>query len=102
SRLTLREQLDVAPAALRVRGIEGDSGRLTGAAEWKKNIVTDEGLVITPLLAFQADVNYANASTRSLSGIDSMAANTDILGAYPGVANGFLTSYARYVATLVL
>src|SRR5690606_41323834 len=59
----------------RSRGIEGDSGRLTGEAEWKKTLITDGGLVITPLLAFQADANYANASTASLNAIDAMAAN---------------------------
>ena len=58
----------------RIRGIEGQSGRLTGEAEWKRTIITDGGLVITPLLAFQADADYFNASSASLQAIDDMAA----------------------------
>ncbi|MBN9251330.1 MAG: LPS-assembly protein LptD, partial [Mesorhizobium sp.] len=34
----------------RVRGIEGESGRLTAEAEWKRSFVTDGGMVFTPLL----------------------------------------------------
>ena len=102
SRVILRDRLDVAPAKLRVRGIEGDSGRLTGEAEWKKTLITDGGLVITPLLAFQADANYANASTASLNAIDAMAANPAVADAYPGVTSDFRSSFARYMATLGL
>lgn len=104
SRLLIRNDLDQAftkgtANTLRVRGIEGDSGRLTGEAEWKKTIITDGGLVITPLLAFQADVDYANASAASLAAIGNMAANADIQNAYPGVQNDFRSSFARYMAT---
>ncbi len=107
SRVVLRNELDEAfnsrynsnTPVLRVRGIEGDSGRLTGAAEWKKTIITDGGLVITPLLAFQADVNYANASAESLAAINDMATNSDIQEAYPGASANFRSSFARYMAT---
>jgi LPS-assembly protein len=107
SRVILRNDLDEAftkrydstTPVLRVRGIERDSGRLTGAVEWKKTIVTDGGLVITPLLAFQADVDYANASTASLNAINDMAANSVIKDAYPGVFADFRSSFARYMAT---
>jgi LPS-assembly protein len=78
----------------RVRGIEGNSGRLTGEAEWKKTIITDGGLVITPLLAFQADVDYANASSNSLTAINQMAANPEI-----NTSADFRSSFARYMAT---
>ncbi|WP_425475737.1 LPS-assembly protein LptD [Mesorhizobium hunchu] len=96
SRLNIRNKLDEAVNAgdvERVRGIEGDSGRLTGEAEWKKTVVTDGGLVITPLLAFQADVDYANASSDSLTAINLMAGKpaTD--------ASDFRSSFARYMAT---
>lgn len=106
SRLLIRNDLDQAftkgtTDTLRVRGIEGDSGRLTGEAEWKKTIITDGGLVITPLLAFQADADYANASSASLAAIDNMAANPNpaFQAAYPGVQNDFRSSFARYMAT---
>ena len=102
SRLTIRNDLDEAfetpyintTPVQRVRGIEGDSGRLTGEAEWKKTIITDGGLVITPLLAFQADVDYANASSDSLTAINQMAANPNI-----NTSSDFRSSFARYMAT---
>jgi LPS-assembly protein len=107
SRMLIRNDIDQAFATpynsatpvQRIRGIEGDSGRLTGEAEWKKTIITDGGLVITPLLAFQADADYANASSASLAAIDNMAANPAIQAAYPGVQNDFRSSFARYMAT---
>ena len=101
-RLNIRNKLDEAihnGDIERVRGIEGDSGRLTGEAEWKKTIITDGGLVITPLLAFQADVDYANASSDSLTAINEMAENDAIKAAYPGVSSDFRSSFARYMAT---
>ena len=63
-------------------------------AEWKKTVITDGGLVITPLLAFQADVDYANASSDSLTAINQMAANPDI-----NTSSDFRSSFARYMAT---
>jgi LPS-assembly protein len=58
-----------------IGGIEGDSGRITAEAEWKRTFITDGGLVITPMLAFQADANYVNASTGSIAAVNSMANN---------------------------
>lgn len=81
----------------RVRGIEGESGRLTGEAEWKKDIITDGGLVFTPLLAFQADGNYLNASQTSLNAIDAMASNPDI-----NTTADMRSSFFRAMATLGL
>ncbi len=78
----------------RVRGIEGDSGRLTGEAEWKRAIVTDGGLVITPLLAFQADADYVDASSDSLAAINSMAGNPLI-----NTTADNRSSFARFMAT---
>ena len=107
SRIIRRDDLDQAfntpynasTPTQRVRGIEGDLGRLTGEAEWKKTVITDGGLVITPLLAFQADANYVNASADSLAAIDDMANNSRITGAYPGVAADHRSSFARFMAT---
>lgn len=78
----------------RIRGIEGDSGRITGEAEWKKTIITDDGLVITPLLAFQADADYMDASAGSLAAINSMANNPLI-----NTTADNRSSFARFMAT---
>ena len=76
----------------RVRGIEGESGRLTAEAEWKRTFVTDDGLVVTPLLALQGDVDYLNASSASLAAINQMATNL-------GEQDDMRSSFARYMAT---
>lgn len=76
----------------RVRGIEGESGRLTAEAEWKRSFVTDDGLVLTPLLALQGDVDYLNASSASLAAVNQMATNL-------GEQNDMRSSFARYMAT---
>ncbi len=79
----------------RVRGIEGDSGRLTAEAEWKRSFVTDGGMVFTPLLAFQADGSYLNASSTSLAAINDMASNR-------GTTEDMRSSFFRSMATLGL
>ncbi|MER8633542.1 LPS-assembly protein LptD [Mesorhizobium opportunistum] len=76
----------------RVRGIEGESGRLTAEAEWKRSFVTDDGLVLTPLLALQGDVDYLNASSASLAAVNQMATNL-------GEQDDMRSSFARYMAT---
>ncbi|HEY4193100.1 MAG TPA: LPS-assembly protein LptD [Mesorhizobium sp.] len=78
----------------RVRGIHGDSGRITGEAEWKRTFITDGGLVITPLLAFQADADYVNASSDSIAAINSMATNPMI-----GSTADDRSSFARFMPT---
>ncbi|WP_167365018.1 LPS-assembly protein LptD [Mesorhizobium qingshengii] len=81
-----------ASGTQRVRGIEGESGRLTAEAEWKRTFVTDDGLVVTPLLALQGDVDYLNASSASLAAINQMATNL-------GEQDDMRSSFARYMAT---
>ncbi|TPL65883.1 LPS-assembly protein LptD [Mesorhizobium sp. B2-3-15] len=76
----------------RVRGIEGESSRLTAEAEWKRSFVTDDGLVLTPLLALQGDVDYVRASSASLTAINQMATNL-------GQQDDMRSSFARYMAT---
>ncbi|MFB9983144.1 LPS-assembly protein LptD [Mesorhizobium kowhaii] len=78
----------------RVRGIEGESGRLTAEAEWKRTFVTDGGLVLTPLLALQGDADYVNASSASLAAINEMALNPEI-----NARDDMRSSFARYMAT---
>jgi LPS-assembly protein len=104
SRVIRRSQLDDAfstvrdannlPFVERVRGIEGESARLSGEAEWKKTVITDGGLVITPLLAFRADAGYANASSASLDAVNSMASNPEI-----STTADMRSSLARFMAT---
>ncbi|MCZ8543313.1 LPS-assembly protein LptD [Mesorhizobium qingshengii] len=100
ARVIRRDDLDQAyftpyvPASgtQRVRGIEGESGRLTAEAEWKRTFVTDGGLMLTPLLALQGDVDYLNASSGSLAAINQMATNL-------GEQDDMRSSFARYMAT---
>lgn len=100
SRVIHRDELDQtyftpyvpASGTQRVRGIEGESGRLTAEAEWKRTFVTDDGLVVTPLLALQGDVDYLNASSASLAAINQMATNL-------GEQDDMRSSFARYMAT---
>ncbi|WP_181176240.1 LPS-assembly protein LptD [Mesorhizobium sp. B2-3-5] len=75
-----------------VRGIEGESSRLTAATEWKRTFVTDDGLVLTPLLALQGDVDYVRASSASLTAVNQMATNL-------GEQDDMRSSFARYMAT---
>ncbi|TGQ24151.1 LPS assembly protein LptD, partial [Mesorhizobium sp. M4B.F.Ca.ET.214.01.1.1] len=50
--------------------------------------------VLTPLLAFQGDVDYVRASSASLAAIQELAANPDI---HP--SEDMRSSFARYMAT---
>ncbi|WP_353645982.1 LPS-assembly protein LptD [Mesorhizobium sp. WSM2239] len=77
-----------------IRGIDGDSTRLTAEAEWKRSYITDGGLVVTPLLAFQADTTYVSQSDRSIEAINAMASDPDI-----DVATDIRSAYYRAMAT---
>ncbi|WP_168992010.1 MULTISPECIES: LPS-assembly protein LptD [Mesorhizobium] len=94
ARVISRDELDdtLFTPTQRVPGIEGESGRLTAEAEWKRSFVTDGGLVLTPLLALQGDVDYLNASSASLNAINDMATNL-------GEQADMRSSFARYMAT---
>ena len=78
----------------RVPGIDGTSSRLTAEAEWKRSFTTDGGLVMTPLLAFQADTTNVNYSSDSIAAINSMASNPEI-----GVLTDIRSAYQRFLAT---
>jgi LPS-assembly protein len=77
----------------RVRGVEGETSRLTAAMEWKRSMITDGGLVLTPLLAFQADTIHVDQSSASVAAINSMAANPEI-----GVLADIRSAYHRFMA----
>lgn len=94
ARVISRDDLDKTffTPTQRVPGIEGESGRLTAEAEWKRSFVTDGGLVLTPLLALQGDVDYLKASSASLDAVNNMATNL-------GQQADMRSSFARYMAT---
>ncbi|MBA8907191.1 LPS-assembly protein LptD [Aminobacter ciceronei] len=100
SRVIQRSDLDAnltAPNGPTIHGIEGTSSRITAEAQWKRTIVTDGGLLVTPLLAFRADGSYVDASAASLAAINTMAADPRI-----NVAEDVRSSLFRYMATLGL
>jgi len=78
-----------------VNGITNSSSRLTAEAEWKRSFVSDAGLVMTPLLAFQADTTQVNYSAASVDAINDMAAS------HPGGgwATDIKSAYQRLLAT---
>lgn len=77
-----------------VQGIEGYSSRVTAEAEWKRSFITDGGLVVTPLLQFQADTTYVNQSQASVDAINALA-NTPGAGAPVDIRS----DYNRAMAT---
>jgi LPS-assembly protein len=89
----------------RVRGIEGETGRLTAEAEWKRQIVTENGFVFTPLLHARADGIYSNPSNASIAALNRMAGDLNGLDyshgglAYAGVTADVRQSYFRSMAT---
>ena len=61
-----------------VRGFERVNSRMTAAVEWKANYISDGGLVVSPLLAFQADSTYLNASAASVAAVNNMASVSSV------------------------
>ncbi|WP_162651773.1 LPS-assembly protein LptD [Lentilitoribacter sp. Alg239-R112] len=47
----------------RTEGLDGSNGRTTTEIEWKKQIITESGLVFTPLLAARGDYNSFDVNT---------------------------------------
>ncbi|MEP9388306.1 LPS-assembly protein LptD [Mesorhizobium sp. KR9-304] len=100
ARVISRDKLDytlseVNPAFVEtVNGIENTSSRLTAEGEWKRSFVSDGGLVMTPLLAFQADTTSVNYSSESVTAIENMASNPQI-----GVLTDIRDAYHRLLAT---
>ena len=50
-------------ASGRTTGVDGNNGRVTAEVEWKKQFVTDFGLVLTPLLAARGDYHHFDVDT---------------------------------------
>ncbi|MEJ5079504.1 MULTISPECIES: LPS-assembly protein LptD [unclassified Ochrobactrum] len=59
---TYRNGIRSLPDYPRIPGFSGTNTRLTGEVEWKRTIITDAGLVITPLLALRADAISVNTN----------------------------------------
>lgn len=76
----------------KISGPEGDSGRFTAEMEWKRNIVTDAGLVVTPLLALRGDVGYTNFSDATLASVQNMATRY-------GYDTDVRSTFTRWMAT---
>ncbi|WP_338021481.1 LPS-assembly protein LptD [Aquibium microcysteis] len=89
----------------RFGGVEGTSGRLTLATEWKRNFITQNGIVLTPLLSARGDVIGADLSTASAAAYSSMATGLAGLAyshdgsSYGAVAADVRSSYYRGMAT---
>ena len=89
----------------RIRGLEGQNGRLTAEAEWKRQIVTENGFVFTPLLHARADGIYSNPSGTSVDAVNAMAGYLNGQDyshnglAYSGVTADVRSSYFRPMAT---
>ncbi len=107
SRVIVRDDLDVTgmssdpddPISIsnpvkQVNGIENNSARLTAEGEWKRSFISEGGLVMTPLLAFQADTTSVNYSSDSIAAINSMANNPAI-----GWGADIRDAYHRFLAT---
>jgi LPS-assembly protein len=99
----IRDNLDVYPLfntdgsydfdkVARIGGIDGSDQRLTAKAEWKRSLVTDQGLVITPILGARLDGIRADYNDDSIDAINGMATNR-------GVDADIRSAYYRYMAT---
>ncbi|MGE0501313.1 MAG: LPS-assembly protein LptD [Rhizobiaceae bacterium] len=87
-----RETIDASLATPVVRGISGSTGRLTAEAEWKKSVITDGGLVVTPMLHVRGDAIYASLDPASVTAINQMATSR-------GVLADLRSTYSRFMAT---
>ena len=62
-------------SSARFRGLEGSYTRFTTEAEWKRTFTTDEGLLLTPILAARGDgIRHTGDSAPSFLGYDANAA----------------------------
>jgi LPS-assembly protein len=85
-----RSEQYVSPLA--IQGIGGSDTRLTAEVKWRRQFITDLGIVITPSLGLRGDAIYANYSGPSLTAIDTMASGL-------GVGTDIRSDYYRYMAT---
>ena len=103
-----RDTLDAPPNApggfgrtTRLPGIDGNSSRMTAEVEWKRQLVTETGLVITPILHLQGDATYASYSTDTVRAINGLVGTLNRSPAWRGdtVSADVRSAYYRYMAT---
>ncbi|GLS32383.1 LPS-assembly protein [Mesorhizobium albiziae] len=105
ARVINRSRLDSIPSTPAVRGLEGTNSRLTAEAEWKKSIITEGGIVITPMFDVRGDAAHSNISSESVAAINNMAGTLNGIDyshggpAYSGVAADIRSAYNRFMAT---
>ncbi|WP_245408269.1 LPS-assembly protein LptD [Zhengella mangrovi] len=75
-----------------IPGLAGTSQRLSADLEWKRNIITDNGLVITPLLGLRGDGIFTNYNQATRDAIGDMGVNN-------GIAVNTRNAWFRYMAT---
>jgi LPS-assembly protein len=75
-----------------VRGIDGSDGRFTAQVKWRRQFITDLGIVITPSLGLRGDAIYTNYSPGTFTAIGDMATAL-------GTGTDFRSQYYRYMAT---
>jgi LPS-assembly protein len=76
-------------SSTRYRGLEGSYSRFTTEAEWKRTFTTDQGLLLTPLLAARADgLRQTSSSAPTLNNVtyDSSFSGSDGDGRYMATA----------------
>lgn len=90
----------------RIAGLDGTSARLTAEAEWKRQIVTDGGLVVTPLLSLRADGIGVQSNSAAVAALNDMASalngvsySNDSSLAYGAIGTAHRTSYLRAMVT---
>jgi LPS-assembly protein len=76
-----------------VRGVDGSDGRFTAELKWRRQFITDLGIVITPSLGLRGDAIYTNYSPNTFAAINDMAV------ALGGVGSDIRSQYYRYMAT---
>lgn len=100
-----RTRLDYDALKPRFGGADGTTGRLTAAAEWKRNFITEGGVVLTPLLSARGDVIGTDLSPASAAAYSDMATSLAGLAyshdgsSYGAVASDVRSSYYRGMAT---
>lgn len=82
--------LDEANLTPNLRGLDGTSTRFTAEAEWKRSVITQGGLVITPLLHGRGDAIFTNFGSEAQRAFVQPQFNT---------AADVRAAYYRYMAT---
>jgi LPS-assembly protein len=100
-----KQDVTTGDGTYRISGIEGETGRVTAEAEWKREIVAANGFVVTPSLHVRGDGISSNPSADSVAALNAMAGALNGLEyshdglAYSGVATDIQSSYFRPMAT---